>query len=229
MWHATYIQVNQGDSWFLMVENQIDILIPDLSFDHNLCCKYSNGSCKPILDIYVLRSFECYKEFFNLMSFDPSNCFLKTQESIETPIPKMKTHLGVCELIPSHSLALLGVCELIPSHSLALLGVWMWLLGCILNLDLSNPCLGRKPKAKVMIDGKVTIFKPNSSTCAMFSNVTCDPCPFKIRICSLDWEISPWTHFLKNDRNFLKKKNVVHVLVCIAIHIHALHIWCSHP
>ncbi len=29
-----------------------------LSFDHNLCCKYSNGSCKFILDIYVLKDFQ---------------------------------------------------------------------------------------------------------------------------------------------------------------------------
>jgi hypothetical protein len=44
MWHATYTQVNQGDSQLLVVESQITIR-------HNLCFKYSNGSCEPILDI----------------------------------------------------------------------------------------------------------------------------------------------------------------------------------
>jgi hypothetical protein len=41
------------------------------------------------------------------MSFDPCNCALKTQESIETPISKVGAHLGVWGFIPSHSLALL--------------------------------------------------------------------------------------------------------------------------
>jgi len=35
-----------------MVESEIDILTPDLSFSRNLCFKYSNGTCEPILDIY---------------------------------------------------------------------------------------------------------------------------------------------------------------------------------
>jgi hypothetical protein len=51
MWHATYMQVNQGDSWRLMVESQINNLTPNPSFVHNLCFKYPNGSCKHILDI----------------------------------------------------------------------------------------------------------------------------------------------------------------------------------
>jgi hypothetical protein len=70
MWHATYKHVIQGDSRLLMVGSQIDTLILNPSFGHNLCCNYSNGSCKPILNIYVLKSFLWYKEFFNPMSFD---------------------------------------------------------------------------------------------------------------------------------------------------------------
>jgi len=54
MWHGTYTYVIQGDSWLLMVESQINILNPNPSFGHNLCFKYSNGSCEPILNIYVL-------------------------------------------------------------------------------------------------------------------------------------------------------------------------------
>ncbi len=53
MWHATYTQGNRGDSLFLMVRNQIGTSTPSLSFGHNLCFKYPNGSCEPILDIYV--------------------------------------------------------------------------------------------------------------------------------------------------------------------------------
>jgi hypothetical protein len=41
-------------------------------------------------------------ERLNPMCFDPCNYFLKIQDSIGTPIPKMGTHLGVWEFIPSH-------------------------------------------------------------------------------------------------------------------------------
>jgi hypothetical protein len=39
------------------------------------------------------------------MGFDPFNHFLKTQESIKTPTPKVEAHLGMWGFIPSHSLA----------------------------------------------------------------------------------------------------------------------------
>ncbi len=51
MWHATCTQVNQGTFQLLMVESQIGSLISNPSFGHNLCFKYPNDSCKPILDI----------------------------------------------------------------------------------------------------------------------------------------------------------------------------------
>jgi len=73
MWHATYTQVNQGNSWLLMVKSQIHNLISNLSFGHNLFLRYPNGSCEPILNIYVLKNFPCYKKLFNPMSFDPYN------------------------------------------------------------------------------------------------------------------------------------------------------------
>jgi hypothetical protein len=43
MWHASCTHINKGDSWFLVVENQIDTLTLGPSFGHNLCSKYSNG------------------------------------------------------------------------------------------------------------------------------------------------------------------------------------------
>ncbi len=55
----------------------------------NYFVKYSNGSCKPILDIYVLKQFQWYKEVLNPMSFDLSNCSLKIQDSIRIPIHKV--------------------------------------------------------------------------------------------------------------------------------------------
>jgi hypothetical protein len=102
------------------------ILAPSLG--HNLCFNYPNGSCEPILDICVLRSFWWYKELFNPMGFDPYNCSLKIREFIKTPTPKVGAHLRVCRFIPSHFFTLLRAwnvtCGLhswpTPSQALAL-------------------------------------------------------------------------------------------------------------
>jgi hypothetical protein len=108
-----------------VVGSQIDTLIHNISLCHNSCYKYSNGSCKPILDIYISRSFQWYKELLNPMILAHSNRSLKIWKSIETLTPKVETHLGMSRLIPSR----------FPTF----LGVWMWLLGCILDLHLFMP------------------------------------------------------------------------------------------
>jgi hypothetical protein len=51
MSHDTWTQVNKGDYRLLVVASQIDNLIFSSSFGHNLCFKYPNGSCEPILNI----------------------------------------------------------------------------------------------------------------------------------------------------------------------------------
>jgi hypothetical protein len=51
MWHGTWMHVIQGNFQLLLVGSQINILIPDPFFGHNLCYKYSNGSYKFILEI----------------------------------------------------------------------------------------------------------------------------------------------------------------------------------
>jgi len=114
MWHATYTQGMWGDSWLLMVENQIANLSPGPSFGHNLCLRCPNGSCKPILDIYVPRDFQWYKELLNPMGFNPYNCSLKIWESIKTPTPKVGVHFGVWGFIPSHSPTLLKTWDVTP-------------------------------------------------------------------------------------------------------------------
>jgi hypothetical protein len=80
---------------FLMVGNQIANLTRGLSFDHNLCFRCPNGQCEPSLDIYVLITFQWYKELFKPMGFDLNNCALKIRESIGTPTPNMGVHLRV--------------------------------------------------------------------------------------------------------------------------------------
>jgi len=112
--HTTSTQGNQGDSWLLVVGSQIASLTPDPFFGYNLCVKCPNGSCTTILDIYVPRASNWYKELFNLMGFDPCNRSLKIQKSTETPIPKVRAHLGVWGFIPSHSLKLSGAWNVTP-------------------------------------------------------------------------------------------------------------------
>jgi hypothetical protein len=136
-WHATCTQGNQGNSWLLVVGSQIGNLTTSPSFGHNLCFMYPNGSCEPILTIYILIAFQWYKEFFNPMSFDPWNCFLNIQKSVETPTPKMGTHLGVWGFIPSHSPTLSGAWNVTPTSLLA--------------RTFASLCLGCEPKARVVI------------------------------------------------------------------------------
>jgi hypothetical protein len=140
MWHAIWRHINQGDSQLLMVGRlgvKFVFWLLSLFSGHNLCCKYSNGSCEPILNIYISRTFQWYKEMFNPMSFDLPNHFLKIRDSIGTLTPKMGVHLGVCGFIPSHSFA-------------------FWECKCDSRVAFSThtfpcPCLGCKPKDRVMV------------------------------------------------------------------------------
>jgi hypothetical protein len=137
MWHTTCMHVNQSDPWLLMVGNQVDTLIPNPSFEHNLCFKYLNESCKFILDIYVSWAFQWYKEFFNPMNCDPWNLSLNIRDFIKIPIPKVGIHLGVCELIHSHILTLQECkCD-------------FWV--AFLAHTFPCLCLGRKPKIRVIM------------------------------------------------------------------------------
>jgi hypothetical protein len=108
MWHTIYTQGNPGDSWLLVVENQIVNLTLNLSFGHNLCFKCPNGSCQPILDIYFPKAFQWYTKFFNPIGFDPYNRSLKIWKSIGIPNPKTRAHLGMWGFNPSHSPTLPG-------------------------------------------------------------------------------------------------------------------------
>ncbi len=93
---------NRGDYWLLMVRTQIANLTFVLSFGHNLCFKCSNGSCEPILYIYVSIAFQWY---ITLWRF---------KNPFGTPTPNNGSSLGSVKV---HSLTL--------SHSQEL---EMWLL-----------------------------------------------------------------------------------------------------
>jgi hypothetical protein len=93
--HATCTQGHRVNSWSFVVGSQTASLTPGLSFDHNLCFRCPNGSCEPILNIYISIYFQWYNEIFKEMGFDPCNHFLKIRESTGTPTPNMGAHLGM--------------------------------------------------------------------------------------------------------------------------------------
>jgi len=99
MLHVICTWRNRGDSRLLVVASQIGNLTFDLSFGHNLCFRFLNGSCKPILDIYVLRVFQWYKELLSQLNFDHWNCSLKIRKSTGTPIPKVEPPLKLWRFI----------------------------------------------------------------------------------------------------------------------------------
>jgi hypothetical protein len=72
MSYAICTHENWVDSWLLVVGSQIAKLTFGLSFGHNLCFRFSNGQYKPILDIYIPRTFQWYKELFKPLNFDPT-------------------------------------------------------------------------------------------------------------------------------------------------------------
>jgi hypothetical protein len=71
MFHAIFTHGNRVDFWLLVVESQIVNLIPCPSFGHKLRFRCPNGQCDPILDIYIPRSFQWYKERLKPLRFDP--------------------------------------------------------------------------------------------------------------------------------------------------------------
>jgi len=111
MSHALCTQVNRVDSQLFMVGSQTGNLTPGSSFGHNLCFRCPNEQCKFILNIYVPRAFQWYKERHKLLSFDPWNRSLKFWESTGIPSPKVGVALGVWGFTPSHFPTLLGVCD----------------------------------------------------------------------------------------------------------------------
>ncbi len=91
--HFTYTHQNRVDSRLLVVESQIGSLTRSPFFDHNLCSKCPNGSCKAILDIYTSRPFQRYTKWLNARCLAPCNCALNFWKSRRTP----KSHFRKCE------------------------------------------------------------------------------------------------------------------------------------
>jgi hypothetical protein len=130
-------QGNQGDSWLLVVGGQIDNLIHGPSFGHNLCFKNPNGSCEPILDIYVLKYFQWYKKNSIQWVLTPIIAFWRFRNPLGLQFPKWEF---IWECGGSFPHTLLHSQE----HE-------MWFSCSLLARTFVSPYHGRKPKAKVVI------------------------------------------------------------------------------
>ncbi len=118
---------NQGNYQVLVVGSQIDNLTLDFSFGHNLCFKCLNGSCEHILNIYISRDFQWYKELFNPMSFDLAIAFQKFGSPSGLQFPKWEP-----------------TWECVGSFPCTFLHSWeceMWLTGFTLSLHHCKPLL----------------------------------------------------------------------------------------
>jgi len=94
--HSTCTYQYRVISRLFVVGSQSASLTLGPSFDHNLCWRCLNGSCKAIFDIYISRPFQRYKEHLKARCFDLCNWTLKLRESWRTP----SSHFWECE---SHS------------------------------------------------------------------------------------------------------------------------------
>jgi hypothetical protein len=139
MSHALCSQVNWVDSRLFLVGSQTGNLTPDPSFGHNLCFRYPNEQCEPILDIYVPRDFQWYKKHHKPLNFDPWNHSLKFWKSTGTPFPKVGVALGMWGYTPSYSLTL----SYTPGSMWGDSQAFSW------PTPLQALCLGREPKARV--------------------------------------------------------------------------------
>jgi hypothetical protein len=96
---STCTHRDRVDSRLLVVGSQIISLTPGISFDHNLCCRYPNGSWKAIFDTYSSRPFQRYKKHLKARCFDPCNRALKFWEFRRTPSShfwECKSHPHIC-------------------------------------------------------------------------------------------------------------------------------------
>ncbi len=114
MLHTTCTQGSHGDSWLLVVRSRIVNLTPSPSFGHIVYFLCPNGSCKPILYIYISRAFQKHKELFNPMVLTRAIVLWKFENPLELQLPNWELILGVWGFITSHSPTFSGAWNVTP-------------------------------------------------------------------------------------------------------------------
>ncbi len=176
-----------------MVKSQIDNLTPDPSFGHNLCFNYPNESWKPILDIYVPRAFQWYKELFNPMSFDPCNLLRRFESPLGLQLPKWEL-IWECEGPFSHILLHSQEHE-------------MWLLGSLLGCTFASPCVDHEPKARVVTFSKKGVHTNGNDNNFNLALLTC-----KSKKDLISWLFCKWHWFSSQCKLVDKRPWASHIM-----------------
>jgi len=142
MLHAICTQGNWVDSQLLMVRSQIVNLTPSPSFGHNLCFRYPNERCEPILDMYVPRAFQWYKKHLKPLGLTHEIALwrFRNPSGLHLPSGSCLGSVRVHSLTPSYT----------PGNMRCDSSASSW------PATLQPLCLGREPKARV---GTFSIFK----------------------------------------------------------------------
>ncbi len=122
-----------------MVGNKIGNLTPNPSFGHNLCFKCPNGSCEPILDIYIRRAFNDIRKFSTQWALTPIIAFWKFRTPSRLHRDSNSQNGSSLRSVGVHSLTLSYVPGSMTCDSRA----------SFLAHTFANPCLSRKPKFRV--------------------------------------------------------------------------------
>jgi hypothetical protein len=128
-----------------MVGSQIGDLISGPSFGHNLCFRCPNGSCEPILDIYVPRAFQWYKKLFNPLGFDLIIIFQKFRNPLGVHWDSNCQNGSSFESVRVHSLTFFCTPKSMRYDSHA----------SLLAHNLASHFLSHKPKVKVAINSYI--------------------------------------------------------------------------
>ncbi len=127
MSHAIYTWGNRVNFSLLVIGSQTTNLILNLSFGHNLCFIYPSGSCEPILDIYVPRSFNDIRNSSIQWVLTPAIALWKSQSG--SSLGSVRVHSLTLSYIPESM-----KCDFRASF-----------LAC----NLASICLGYEPKFQV--------------------------------------------------------------------------------
>jgi hypothetical protein len=121
-----------------MVGSQIDKLTPNPSFGHNLCFRYPNVSCEPILDKYIPKDFQWYKWLFNHWFLTLVIALWRFENSSGLKFPKWELTWECGGSFP----------HILP-HSHTPGNMKCDSRASLLARTFASPCLGREPKAKI--------------------------------------------------------------------------------
>jgi len=119
---------------FFVVRSQINNLTPGPSFSHDLCFKYPNGSCEPILMFQKL--FNDIKNF-SIQWVQPLQSLF--EDSIVHRDPKSQS---------GNSLGSVGVHSLTFFHILESMKYDFW--ASFLTRTFTSSCLGHEPRVKIV-------------------------------------------------------------------------------